>query len=165
MEILKSTDFKTYRTITTSKSSQILFYWKDMFNMSDLQPSNFWWQTSTKLTSQPSGRHCQYNRYPAMWRPPCECDVQWSSEGNFVSERLAKVGHMSCRACPLNEVVAGVKVLCKPPSAALKAEKSLYKSSHYHYLYFSIKKTRQIVMPAGTELPSDKLDKCQRAQV
>ena len=33
---------------------------------------------------------------------------------------------MGCRACPLNEVVAGVMILCKAPWAALKAEKALY---------------------------------------
>ena len=40
-----------------------------------------------KVTCPPSS-----NRNLAMRRPPCECDVRWSSEGNFVSERLAKVG-------------------------------------------------------------------------
>ena len=119
------------------KVVESFFYWKYMFNMSDFQPSNIWWQTSTKLTSHPSGRHCQYNRYPAMWRPPCECDVRWSSEGNFVSERLAKVGIMGCRACPLNEVVAGVMILCKAPWAALKAGKALYKNRYYYYYYLS----------------------------
>ena len=65
-----------------------------------------------KVTCPPSS-----NRYLAMRRPPCECDVRWSSEGYFyfVSERLANVGNMGCRACPLNEVVAGVMILCKAP--------------------------------------------------
>ena len=65
-----------------------------------------------KVTCPPSS-----NRNLAMRRPPCECDVRWSSssEGNFVSECLAKVGNMGYRACPLNEVVAGVKVLFKAP--------------------------------------------------
>ena len=139
--MLKSTDFKRYWTLMTSKSSRILFYWKYMFIISDFQPSGVWWQTSTKLTSNPSGRHCQYNRYPAMWRPPCECDVRWSSEGNIVSERLAKVGNMGCCACPLNEVVAGVMILCKAPWAALKAEKALYKNRYYYYLLLLFNKS------------------------
>ena len=63
-----------------------------------------------KVTCPPSS-----NRNLAMRRPPCECDVRWSSEGNIVSERLAKVGNMGCCACPLNEVVAGVMILCKAP--------------------------------------------------
>ena len=72
---------------------------------------------------------------------------------------------MGYRACPFNEVVAGVKVLCKAPSAALKAEKSVFYTEKAGIMIIFLLKTRQIVVPAGTELTYYNLDKCQRAQV
>ena len=120
IEILKSIDFKSYCIGRLWRLKAVeSFLLKIYVQHVRFSTEQYLMQTSTKLTSHPSGRHCQYNRYryPAIWRPPCECDVRWSSssEGNFVSECLAKVGNMGYRACPLNEVVAGVKLLYKAP--------------------------------------------------